>query len=99
MCLGDVGPAGHKTSNLHVIASESRSVCVRMLWSAISALFLAYYHCPTRPDGRDMDPGRFGTFTRTRKCEKKVTFEKEEAGLLGGLSSEQFYLWWENVRT
>ena len=61
----------------------------RMLWSAISALFLSYYHCPTRPDGRDMDPGRFGTFTRTLNNAKIVSFDKVGASLLGPVSSEQ----------
>ena len=28
----------------------------RMLWSAISALFLSYYRVPTRPELRERDP-------------------------------------------
>ena len=36
-----------------------------------------------------MDPGRFGTFTRTLNNAKIVSFDKVGASLLGPVSSEQ----------
>ena len=57
-CAGAV-VAAHRNSKCTGGGCESRPLVVGMLWSSVSALKIVLYHLPTRPDGRDLDFGRF----------------------------------------
>ena len=51
--------AEREFAKIRPLFAEIACPLFRMLWSAISALFLSYYRLPTRPGGRDMVPNVF----------------------------------------